>query len=139
MLVCLALWMAARATSDGAKLLVLWWALLAFIASGFEHSIANMTILGLAAMTGVGQWSELWRNLLYTVPGNVVGGGLFIGLAYGWLGKAAAPAPAPAVAEPAPVAPTATVRKAPARAAGARKATAKAPVRRTPVTNGRSR
>src|SRR5205823_11068356 len=34
MLVCLALWMAARTKSDAAKLVVLWWALLAFIASG---------------------------------------------------------------------------------------------------------
>src|SRR6476659_2452256 len=40
LLVCLALWMAARTTSDSAKLICLFWALLAFIASGFEHSIA---------------------------------------------------------------------------------------------------
>ena len=51
-LVCLALWMAARTRSDAAKLVVLWWALLAFIASGFEHSIANATTFALAAFDG---------------------------------------------------------------------------------------
>ncbi|HVX42433.1 MAG TPA: formate/nitrite transporter family protein, partial [Mycobacteriales bacterium] len=37
-LVCLAVWMAARTQSDGAKLGLIFWCLLAFIASGFEHS-----------------------------------------------------------------------------------------------------
>ena len=36
-LVCLGIWMCARLTTDGPKLAVLFWALLAFIASGFEH------------------------------------------------------------------------------------------------------
>lgn len=85
MLVCLALWMAARAASDGAKLAVLWWALLAFIGSGFEHSIANMTLFSLGALQGVASWGDLAWNLLWTVPGNVVGGGLVVGLGYAWL------------------------------------------------------
>lgn len=85
LLVCLALWMAARATSDGAKLTVLWWALLAFVASGFEHSVANMTVFGLAALDGSATWAELARNLAWTVPGNVVGGGIIAGLGYAWL------------------------------------------------------
>jgi formate/nitrite transporter FocA (FNT family) len=88
-LVCLALWMAARTTNDAAKLGVLWWALLAFIASGFEHSVANMTIFGLAALEGSATWLELARNLLWTVPGNIVGGGLLVGVAYSWLNGAA--------------------------------------------------
>lgn len=87
-LVCLALWMAARTTNDAAKLGVLWWALLAFIASGFEHSVANMTIFGLAALEGSATWMELARNLLWTVPGNIVGGGLLVGVAYSWLNGA---------------------------------------------------
>jgi nitrite transporter NirC len=92
--------MAARANSDGAKLAVLWWALLAFIGSGFEHSIANMTIFSLGVFQGVADWSMLARNLLWTVPGNVVGGGLLVGLLYGWAARpapASAPAPSTAV------------------------------------------
>ncbi|HEX9529628.1 MAG TPA: formate/nitrite transporter family protein [Acidimicrobiales bacterium] len=93
MLVCLALWMAARTRSDAAKLLCLWWALLAFIASGFEHSIANMTIFGLGIFGHVSgaTWAEMSRNLLYTVPGNIVGGGVLVGMVYGWTGREASP------------------------------------------------
>ncbi len=97
MLVCLALWMAGRATTDGAKLAVLWWALLAFIGSGFEHSVANMTLFGVGIFHGSAAWGDLWRNLALTVPGNIVGGGLLVGLGYAWIGR-----PAPAAA-PAPV------------------------------------
>lgn len=60
--------MAARTTSDAAKLVV-----------------ANMTIFGLAALDGSATWLELGRTLLWTVPGNVIGGGLLVGVAYSWL------------------------------------------------------
>lgn len=86
-LVCLGLWMAARTRSDAAKLGVLWWALLAFIASGFEHSVANMTTFSLAALEGTGSWAMLGRNLMWTVPGNLVGGALLVGAAYAWIGR----------------------------------------------------
>jgi nitrite transporter NirC len=93
MLVCLALWMAGRTRSDGAKLVVLWWGLLAFIASGFEHSVANMTVFGLGVFGHVATWDQLWRNLAWTVPGNIVGGGLLVGVAYAWVVRpVAAPA-----------------------------------------------
>lgn len=106
LLVCLALWMAGRTRSDVAKLVVLWWALLAFIASGFEHSVANMTVFGLGILDGTATWGELARNLLWTVPGNVVGGGVLVGLGYAWLGGSpraqvlAVDAPAVPVPEP---------------------------------------
>ena len=101
MLVCLALWMAGRTRSDAAKLICLWWALLAFIASGFEHSIANMTVFGLGIFGHVplAGWSEMTRNLVFTVPGNVLGGGLLVGLAYGWAGRAEPVAVAPGASD----------------------------------------
>ena len=88
LLVCLALWMAARTTSDAAKLLCLFWALLAFVASGFEHSVANMTLFSVAVLTHAphATWHELGRNLLWTTPGNIVGGGLLVGAAYWFVG-----------------------------------------------------
>jgi nitrite transporter NirC len=94
LLVCLALWMAARTRSDGAKLAVLWWALLAFIAAGFEHSVANMTTFALGVFQGSATWADLGYNLAWTVPGNLVGGGVIVGLAYAWLGRPANPSPA---------------------------------------------
>jgi nitrite transporter NirC len=87
MLVCLGLWMASRTKSEAAKLVVLWWALLAFIGSGFEHSIANATIFGLGVLQGTASWSDLGFNLAWTVPGNIVGGGIIVGLGYTWLGR----------------------------------------------------
>jgi nitrite transporter NirC len=95
-LVCLALWMAARTKSDAAKLICMWWALLAFVASGFEHSVANMTVFGLAIFVHtvnpathvhLGTVHNLFANLAVTVPGNIVGGGVLVGFAYGWLGQ----------------------------------------------------
>ena len=91
LLVCLGLWMAGRTRSDTAKLVVLWWALLAFIGSGFEHSVANMTIFALGVFEGSGGWGDLARNLAWTVPGNVVGGGFLVGLVYAWMGRPAQP------------------------------------------------
>ena len=112
MLVCLALWMASRTRSDSAKLVLIWWCLFAFIAAGFEHSIVNMTVFSLAILSNVADWSDLFHNLLLTVPGNIVGGGVIVGLAYGYLGRKRAgavslagapttsPAPEPAYAAP---------------------------------------
>lgn len=115
-LVCLGLWMAARASSDSAKLICLFWALLAFVASGFEHSVANMTFFFLGIFTHAphGTLGGLLRNLLYTVPGNIVGGGLLVAAAYSFSGRTtmAAGSGSPSLpgwmdAVPAPAAPTA--------------------------------
>jgi len=100
LLVCLGLWMASRTRSDAAKLIVLWWALLAFISSGFEHSVANMTTFALAALNGTGTWGMLARNLAWTVPGNLVGGALLVGGAYAYLGRTRATAEAATIADP---------------------------------------
>ena len=84
-LVCLALWMAARVKEDTAKCIVIFWCLLAFIACGFEHSVANMTLL-LAALvgdhTGAVSLMGLAHNLLWVTLGNLAGGGLFVAGAY---------------------------------------------------------
>jgi len=84
-LVCLALWMAARVNSDSAKCIVIWWCLLAFIACGFEHSVANMTVLSLALVgnhpESVSLGGAAW-NLLWVTLGNAVGGGIFVAGAY---------------------------------------------------------
>ena len=101
LLVCLGLWMAARATSDGAKLVVVWWALLAFIASGFEHSVANMTLFSLGVFEGSAAWADLARNLLWTVPGNIVGGGVLVGVVYTYLADRPAAARVDAASHPA--------------------------------------
>lgn len=46
-LVYLAIWMCVRTEGMG-RFIVIWWCLVAFIASGYEHSIANMTIFSIS-------------------------------------------------------------------------------------------
>jgi len=84
-LVCLALWMAARTTNDSAKLIVIFWCLFAFIASGYEHSIANMTLLTLAVISEHPDSisvTGLVYNLFWVTLGNIVGGSVFMGFGY---------------------------------------------------------
>ena len=67
-LVCLALWTSARMTNDTAKCIAIFWCVYAFVASGFEHSVANMSLLSIALLAehprtltlgGLG-WNLLW-------------------------------------------------------------------------------
>ena len=84
-LVCLALWMALRTASDGAKAIVIFWCLFAFIASGYEHSVANMTLLSLGLLiqpTVDISVSGMTHNLLWVTLGNAIGGALFLALGY---------------------------------------------------------
>ncbi len=86
-LVCLAVWMAARTTNEAAKIMLIFWCLFAFVGSGFEHSIANQSILGLALFLPHGadiSWSGFAWNQIWVVMGNVIGGAVFVGGAY-WM------------------------------------------------------
>ena len=87
MLVCLAVWMAARTTNETAKIMVLFWGVFAFVGSGFEHSIANQSALGIALFLPHGEaisWEGFMWNQVYVGLGNIVGGALLVGAAY-WL------------------------------------------------------
>ncbi|MFO0774085.1 MAG: formate/nitrite transporter family protein [Nitrospiraceae bacterium] len=86
-LICLAVWMAGRATSETAKLILIFWCLFAFIGIGFEHSIANQSLLGMAVLLphdAAVSWSGYWYNQIWVVLGNIIGGGVFVGGLY-WL------------------------------------------------------
>ena len=99
-LVCLAVWLtfSARTTTDRIVAIVL--PVSAFVAAGFEHSIANMYFVpfalfvvaldpgfaaahGLGAQAGALTWTRfLVGNLLPVTIGNVVGGTILVGVAY---------------------------------------------------------
>jgi formate/nitrite transporter len=83
-LVCLAIWTAARVEGDAAKCIVLAWVLLAFVASGFEHSVANMTALALGLMVPDSSisFADAARNLAVVTVGNIVGGLVLVVGAY---------------------------------------------------------
>lgn len=83
-LVCLSIWMAMRVEGT-AKFVAIWWCLLGFIASGYEHSVANMTVF---ALSWFGNHSAEYTiagisaNLFWVTLGNIVSGVLFMGIGY---------------------------------------------------------
>lgn len=106
-LVCLAVWCAARTQSESARLVMIFWCLFAFIGAGFEHSVANMTLLGIGLFlphAAPVSWAGFGANLLPVTLGNVVGGAGFVAGVY-WLAspvrRFALPVSAKAPSEPA--------------------------------------
>ena len=87
--VCLAVWLALSGRRLGEKLLACEIPVMAFVALGFEHAIANMFFIPLGMMQGaeitVGQM--LWANLLPATLGNIAGGALFVGIVHYYLNK----------------------------------------------------
>ncbi len=86
-LVCMAVWMTLAGRSVMDKFIAIVFPISAFVAAGFEHSIANMYLLPLAEMlkAGAGQPVELawlWRNLVPVIAGNLVGGSVLVALVY---------------------------------------------------------
>jgi len=99
-LVCLAVWLGHSARSSTDKILCVVLPVAAFVAAGFEHSIANMYFIPMgmflrdnpevlaAAQKDAAFFSHLtWRgflidNLLPVTLGNIVGGALMVGLVY---------------------------------------------------------
>jgi formate transporter len=101
-LVCLAVWLCMSARSVIDKVVAVVFPVTAFVAAGFEHSVANMYFLpiGLFVKAGApdGFWSAsgttadaygglTWRtflldNLVPVTIGNVIGGAVLVGLVY---------------------------------------------------------
>ncbi|MDR1272765.1 MAG: formate/nitrite transporter family protein [Clostridiales Family XIII bacterium] len=102
-LVCLAVWMAFATKSMTGKLFAIFFPIMLFVASGFEHCIANMYYipagifaagnqayldsafaLGLSAdaLSGLDYHGFFAGNLLPVTLGNIVGGGIFVAMAY---------------------------------------------------------
>jgi formate/nitrite transporter len=99
-LVCLAVWLCLGARSTTDKVFSIVFPISAFVAAGFEHSVANMYFIPIALLIksdsaflatigkNVGDYAELtWTNflvanLLPVTLGNVIGGGFLVGLVY---------------------------------------------------------
>jgi formate transporter len=86
-LVCMAVWMTLAGRSVIDKLAAIVLPISAFVAAGFEHSVANMYLipLGLLLKEAAGQPVELiglWRNLAAVIAGNIVGGSVLVALVY---------------------------------------------------------
>jgi nitrite transporter NirC len=86
MLVCLAVWSGFRCKTESGKLIMIFWCLLAFFATGFEHSVANMTLLTLSLFNNGGNeaitMGGYCYNLLTVTLGNMIGGILLVAVPY---------------------------------------------------------
>jgi formate/nitrite transporter len=91
-LVCMAVWMAMAGRSVVDKAVAIVFPISAFVAAGFEHSIANMYFMPLAMLiqqAGAGAesavavtWSGMAANLAAVIAGNLIGGSVLVGLTY---------------------------------------------------------
>jgi formate transporter len=90
-LVCLAVFMATAARDVTGKLLCCYIPIMTFVASGFEHSVANMYFIPTGLMLAqqlnrpdpaLTWYGFLVNNLLPVTLGNIVGGVVFVACAY---------------------------------------------------------
>lgn len=97
LLVCLGVWMAYASKTVADKVLAVILPITAFVACGFEHCVANMFFLPMGillaqvgmAPAAIDPASVNFMGALYnwsaTVPGNIIGGALFVGMMYWYI------------------------------------------------------
>ena len=82
-LVCMAVWMALAGRSVTDKVLAIVFPITAFVAAGFEHSIANLFFFPLAILLGAPLGiGDVLGNLLPVIAGNIVGGSVLVAGVY---------------------------------------------------------
>jgi len=86
-LVCLAVWMALAAEDIGGKILAIFFPIMAFVAIGFDHVVANMFFLPAALFANIPDFTlgDTIHNLIFAFLGNLVGAAVFVGATYYYL------------------------------------------------------
>jgi formate transporter len=86
-LVCLAVWLALAGESVADKILAIFFPIMAFVAMGFDHVVANMFFLPAAIFAGVPGigWNDTLVNWLFAGLGNLFGAVIFVGTSYWYL------------------------------------------------------
>lgn len=86
-LVCLAVWLGLSAEDIGGKILGIFFPIMAFVAMGFDHVVANMFFLPLGHYIGTPglTWGNVTNNLIWAFLGNLVGAAVFVAGAYWFL------------------------------------------------------
>jgi len=84
-LVCLAVWLSFAAHDVVSRILAIVFPIAAFVALGFEHSVANMYLMPVGMLAGAEiDVVDILANLLPVTVGNIIGGGVFVALTY-WI------------------------------------------------------
>jgi formate transporter len=86
-LVCLAVWMALAAEDIAGKILAIFFPIMAFVAMGFDHVVANMFFIPVAIFAGVPDitWWDAVHNWIFAFLGNLAGAVIFVAGAYWFL------------------------------------------------------
>jgi formate transporter len=86
-LVCLAVWVSLAADNVSGKILAIFFPIMAFVAMGFDHVVANMFFLPAAIFAGVPGlgWDDTLRNWLLAFLGNLVGAVVFVATSYWYM------------------------------------------------------
>ena len=86
-LVCLAVWMALSAEDIGGKILAIFFPIMAFVAMGFDHVVANMFFMPAAIFAHVPgiTWGHTLENWAFAFLGNFVGAAVFVATSYWYL------------------------------------------------------
>ena len=86
-LVCLAVWMSLAADTLSGKILAIFFPIMAFVAMGFDHVVANMFFLPAAIFAGVPDigWDDTLRNWLFALLGNFIGAVVFVATSYWYM------------------------------------------------------
>jgi formate transporter len=86
-LVCLAVWLALSADDVAGKVLGIFFPIMAFVAIGFDHVVANMFFLPAAIFADVPgiTWGDALNNWLWAGLGNLVGAAIFVAGFYWFL------------------------------------------------------
>jgi formate/nitrite transporter FocA (FNT family) len=86
-LVCLAVWLAMSAKDVAGKVLGIFFPIMAFVAIGFDHVVANMFFIPAAIFAGVPGigWDDALFNWAFAFLGNLVGAAIFVASAYWFL------------------------------------------------------
>jgi len=85
-LVCLAVWLCFAAHTVSGKILAIIFPISAFVALGFEHSVANMYLIPAGYFAGAASVTldGFIANLIPVTLGNIFGGGVLVALVY-WI------------------------------------------------------
>lgn len=89
-LVCLAVWCGIKLKSETAKLIMAVWCIMVFMVCGFEHSIANMSIIGVGLLNPMDQVITVGayvKDLFFVTAGNMIGAIFFVALPYHLISK----------------------------------------------------
>ena len=102
-LVCLAVWLSMASKDIIGKLFAIYFPIMAFVASGFEHSVSNMFIISygmllktvpdvikasgktLLDFANLNYATLFTKNLIPVTLGNILGGAVFVGVVYWYI------------------------------------------------------